>query len=429
MSKMYVQRARHSLAVAAFVVTALLPAAALAAADANPVVEWNRIALRAVTVAAQGPVPQTRTLAIVQASVHDAVASILGEYELYAPSRQSRAWGSPRAAAIAAAHHALVALFPAQAAALDADYATSLAGHRLNASNPGIAAGIAAATRILALRATDGAAAASFPYTAPSAGEPGVWVPTPPAFAPALLPGWGAVATWVLRDASQFRPTVGPPALRSHRFAAEFREVQELGALNSIVRTAEQTQIARFWVASAGIIWNDVLQQIVAGKYSSLSDSARAFALLNIAGADAAIACWNAKYYFNSWRPVTAIRQADTFPNRGLFADPTWEPLIPTLPFPEFPSGHTTISSAMATILAALFEDDPGVPFVAQSPTAPGFVRNWMTFGEGVDEVIEARIYSGLHFRTADERGAKIGRRVAKFVVGHALREKRHGRH
>jgi membrane-associated phospholipid phosphatase len=205
--------------------------------------------------------------------------------------------------------------------------------------------------------------------------------------------------------------------------------VQELGALHSLVRTSEQTQIAMFWGASAAVIWNGVLQQIVAARFSSLSDSARAFALLNIAGADAAIACWDAKYFFNFWRPITAIRQADTFPNRGLTADVDWEPLLATLPFPEFPSGHTVISSAIATALAELFGDDPGVPFAAQSPTTPGFVRNWMTFGEGVAEVIEARIYAGLHFRTADEEGAKLGRRVAKFVVRHALPERRHGRH
>jgi hypothetical protein len=238
--------------------------------------------------------------------------------------------------------------------------------------------------------------------------------------APALLPGWGTVAPWVIGKASRFRPD-GPPPLSSRRYARDYNEIKEIGSMTSATRTVEQTEIARFWVGTPSAIWNGVASQILESRGLDISTTARVLALLYLAAADASIVCWDTKYTYNFWRPIFAIRQGDTDGNDQTLADPTWEPLIPTPPFPEYVSGHTTNSSAMATVLQLLFGDDPGIPIVATSPTNPGFERHWESLSEGVDEVIDARVYSGIHFRTSDEIGARVGRAIARFVVHHAL--------
>jgi hypothetical protein len=230
----------------------------------------------------------------------------------------------------------------------------------------------------------------------------------------------------VLESGAQFRPEEGPD-LTSARYARDLNEVKALGALNSATRTAGQTDIARFWVAPAVVIWNGVLRQVALGLDLDESEAARDFALLNVAGADARIACWDAKFAFNFWRPVTAIQRADEDGNPATEADQGWMPLIATPNFPEYVSAHTTVSSAMATVLGWLFGEDPGVAFTATSPTNPGFERHWATFSEGVREVIDARVYSGIHFRSSDERGARLGRQIGRFAAKHAFRH-RHGK-
>jgi len=243
----------------------------------------------------------------------------------------------------------------------------------------------------------------------------------PPGAAPALLPGWGAVSPWVLRSGSQFRPDA-PPALNSGRYARDYNEIKAIGSLTSSTRTAAQTETARFWLGPPATIWNPVARQVIEANGLNLSDSARVLALLHVAGSDAAIACWDAKYVFNFWRPMNAIRNGELDDNDATARDANWTPLFPTPAHPEYLSGHSTASSAMATVLALTFGDDPGVSLAATSPTNPAYPRTWETFSEGVQEVIEARIYSGIHFRTADEVGARVGRTVARFVVNHAMR-------
>jgi PAP2 superfamily len=383
------------------------------------VMEWNQTALAATVTAGQGPVPQIRSMTIVQVSVHDAVNTISAKHSTYLAAGPAPAGASAEAAAIAAAHRALVTLFPLQAPAFDAARAASLAARGLTEADAGIGVGESAAAAILGARSSDGAAQAQFPYTAPAAGTPGVWVTV--GSAPALLPGWGRVATWILPSGAQFRPD-GPPALSSGRYARDYREVQQLGSATSATRTAEQTDIARFWLAPPSPIWNGVARQIIAARGLDVSDSAKVLALMYLASSDASVACWDAKYTFNFWRPMAAIRNGDLDGNDATVGDPVWQPLFPTPPHPEYLSGHSTNSSAMAAILAFLFGDDPGVPIVAISPTNPGFPRRWATFSDGVDEVIEARIYAGIHYRTSDEEGARVGRQVARFVINHALR-------
>ena len=392
---------------------------------ANDVVtEWNQQALTLILLpaAALTAVPQIRIMAIVHVAVHDAVNGITGKYDTYLSPGPAPANASPEAAAIAAAHHTLRNLFQSQAASLDSLFAQSLASHGLSENDPGIAYGRSAAAAILALRANDHSAEAQFDYDAPGAGSPGVWVRLNNA--PAQLPGWGKVTPFVLRSGSQFRPDP-PPALDSKQYAKDYNEIKAIGELNSTTRTNEQTQIALFWRASPAAIWNPVLTQVAATRNLSLSATARIFALFYLASADASIACWDAKYTYNSWRPISAIRGGESDGNESTAGDAAWSPLIATPPHPEYPSGHSTNSSAMAMILESMFEDKPDVPIVV---TQTGITRQWNTFSEGVDEVIGARIYSGIHFRTADEVGARIGRKVARFVLNHSLQRcSKHG--
>jgi len=396
--------------------TVLLLAAPTRANDV--VLEWNTIARTLTVVPALAPVQQARIMAIVQVAVHDAVSGITGRYASYQSLDAAPEGASPEAAAIAAAYYTLKGVFGGTT--LDAQYAASLALHNLSQLDPGIEFGRTIATRMLALRAHDGSAAAAGPYVPPSdAGSPGVWVPLGSQVP--LLPGWGNVTPFVLRSGSQFRPD-GPPALDSRRYARDYNEILQLGRATTLARTDEQTQIALFWRASPTAIWNGVMQQAIVARGFDTSAAARALALFYLAASDASVACWDAKYTYNFWRPQPAIVNGEIDGNHRTAGEPGWLPLVATPPHPEYPSGHTSNSGAMAAILEMIFGDAPGILVEATSPQNPGFVRYWQTFSEGVDEVIEARIYSGIHFRTADEVGARLGRQVAHFVMTHALR-------
>jgi hypothetical protein len=395
--------------------------AALATPSGAVVREWNlqAAALALLPASNLAPVEQGRAMAIVQVAVHDAVNGITGKYATYLPAGAAPANASPEAAAIAAAHHALVNLFanqPIQVANLNALYFASLAAHGLSTSDSGIAYGQAAAAAILAARANDNAAQAQFNYTAPGAGQPGVWVPL--TSAPALLPGWGEVTPFVLHNISQFG-IPPPPALDSELYARDYNEIKVIGKNNSPTRTLEQTQIATFWLGSPVAIWNQPLSQLVAASDFDISTTARTFALVYLAATDAGIACWAGKYQYNFWRPQPAIRRGDEDGNDLTEADPTWTPLFATPRHPEYTSGHSSNSSAIATVMQLIFGDDPDTPITS---TITGITRTWDTFSEGIDEVIDARVYSGIHFRTADEVGSRQGGQIGHFVFTHALR-------
>ena len=421
----------HTTAAAARAVRRFVTVLAMCAvpglAGADPVMEWNDIARQLVVVPAQSPIQQTRLMAIVHVAMHDAVSGVTGEYEQYVAARSGRKRrhcppnASPEAAAIAAGFNALKGLF-GPSDFLDTKYAASLTAHGVATTDPGIAAGQAAAAGILALRQHDGAAEAAYPYLPPDAGEIGVWTPISSApAAQALLPGWGDVVPFVLRRGSQFRPDA-PPALHSRRYARDYNEIAQIGASVSSTRTGEETQIALFWRASPTALWNPILRQAVESRELTLSETARVTALFYLAAADASIACWEAKYFYNYWRPQPAIRQGDMDGNAATGGDAAWQPLVPTPPHPEYPSGHASNSGAMAAVLRLVFGDTPGFVIEATSPQNVGFVRHWQAFSEGVQEVIDARVFSGIHFRNSDEVGARIGRQVARFVMTHALR-------
>jgi hypothetical protein len=233
-----------------------------------------------------------------------------------------------------------------------------------------------------------------------------------------LLPGWGNVTPFVIRSASQFDPGP-PPALDSDTYTTDYSEIKQIGVKLNSTRTTEQSDIAQFWRASPTAIWNSALTQVMEIRNLDLSQKARLFALMYLAAGDASIACWRTKYEYNFWRPEPAIISGSLDGNNSTIADASWQPFIPTPPHPDYPSGHSTNSSAMAKVLMLEFGDNPGVPITV---TLSGITRHWNSFSEGVQEVIDARVYSGIHFRNSDEVGARMGRQIAQFVSHHALR-------
>ncbi len=386
-------------------------------ANADVVTDWNNAALDAIRAGRTAPPIASRNLAILHASIYDAVNGIDRTHESYLVPSAVPASASRPAAASAAAHQALINLFPANTSSFDTLHAAILAGIP---DGPHKAAGIVwgefVANQILAARANDGSSAVVPP---PGGSGPGVWIPTPPAFLPYLLPQWGFVAPFGMNSSSQFRPP-GPPSLDSQQYAADYEEVKELGAAVGSTRTEDQTEIALFWADGAGTEtppghWNSIAQVIAAARGNTLEENARLFALLNIAMADAAICAWDAKYTFDFWRPVTAIA----------FVEPelNWMSFIVTPPFPDYVSGHSTFSAAAATVLP-LFYGTEDLPFTIDSDFLPGVYRSFSTCFDAADEAALSRVYGGIHFRSAIEDGAQAGISIGEWTFIHYLQPK-----
>jgi membrane-associated phospholipid phosphatase len=388
--------------------------------SANVVLEWNQLALHAVGQARVNPLVVSRALAITEVAVYDAVAAIDRSFEpLHAHVRASRG-ASPEAAAAQAAHDTLSALFPAQAATFDSALAADLVGIPPGRAMQGIDVGREVAQQILDWRSTDGSTA-TVTYTPGT--NPGDWQPTPPANLPALAPQWSSVTPFALTSGSQFRPAA-PPTLDSAEYAAAFNEVKDLGSATSTTRTDEQTQIAKFWNDSLGTAfapgyWNRIAEQVASEQNLSLASDARVFALLNIANADALISCWDAKYAYNLWRPVTAIRAADTDGNPDTEADATWTPLLTTPNFPSYTSAHSTVSAASAGVLTALFGDS--YHFTVTADGLPGVTRSFDSFEAAAAEAGRSRIYGGIHYQFDNANGHALGADVAGYVLDHVL--------
>jgi hypothetical protein len=383
-------------------------------ANADVVTDWNNAALDAIRAGNTAPPIASRSLLILHASIYDAVNGIRRTHETYLVPSAVPASASLEAAASAAAHEALVNLFPANVASFDALHAAILAtisnGPQKTA---GIVWGESVANQILAARANDGSNAVVPP---PGGSGPGVWVPTPPAFLPYLLPQWAFVVPFAMSSSSQFRPP-GPPSLDSQRYAADYDEVKQLGAAVDSTRTEEQTEIALFWADGAGTEtppghWNSIAQIISDGRGNTLEENARLFALLNVAMADAAICAWDAKYAFDFWRPVTAIG----------FAEPelNWMSFIVTPPFPDYTSGHSTFSAAAATVLP-LFYGTEDLPFTTGSDFLPGVYRSFSTCLDAAEEAAASRIYGRIHFRSASEDGLQAGISIGEWTITHYL--------
>jgi hypothetical protein len=383
-------------------------------ANADGVTDWNNAALDAIRAGHTAPPIASRSLAILHVSIYDAVNGITRTHEKYLVPSAVPASASEEAAASAAAHKALVNLFPANVSSFDTLYASILATipnspHK----TAGIVWGEFVANQILTARANDGSDAI---VQLPGGSGPGVWVPTPPGFLPYLLPQWGFVVPFGMSSSSQFRPP-GPPSLDSQQYAADYEEVKQLGAAVGSTRTPDQSEIALFWADGAGTEtapghWNSIAQIVAAAQGNTLEENARLFALLNIAMADAAICAWDAKYTFDFWRPVTAIA----------FAEPQlhWMSFIVTPPFPDYTSGHSTISAAAATVLP-LFYGTEDLPFTTGSDFLPGVFRSFSTCFDAAEEAAASRIYGGIHFRTASEDGLQAGTSIGEWTFAHYL--------
>jgi len=383
---------------------------------ADMVGDWNVHGVAATRTARQSPSMAARNLAIVHLAMFEAVNSLEPRYAPYLAQLPADPASSREGAAAAAAHHALVRLMPEQKEALDAAFRESLAGiTEGTARDKGMQLGREAAEAILAARSNDGSAA---PNTYRPYAVAGRYVPT-------VLPQgytWGSVRPFVLERGDQFRPPA-PYPLASAQWAKDFNEIKRMGAKVGSGRTPEQSDIARFWALTGPATYNPVARQVSEAKGLDLLDNARLFALFSMATADAAIAVFDAKYAYNFWRPVTAIRCADLDENDATQLDAAWEPFIDTPMHPEYPCAHCTFQGSAAGALAAMFGDAIS-PFSLTSTTAPGVTRRFERLSDYVAEVIDARVFDGVHYRTSGEVGAALGRKVGGYVVQNALKPK-----
>jgi hypothetical protein len=386
----------------------------------QPVIDWNRILLSIVNTPGVQPanIQPTRNFAIVHAAIYDAVDSIDRTHAPYLIAVRAPRDASETAAADAAAHAALVALYPSQQSALDADYAGELAQVPDGpAKDKGIHLGEQVASDLVAIRANDGSNVPAPPFVAGT--NPGDYRPTPPNFPTPVFTTWGQVTPFVLDRADQFRPGP-PPSLTSDAYAAAINEVQSLGSATSTTRTADQTEIGKFWNPPIQNFWNQIAQTVALAHHSDLPTTARLFAALNLSAADSAIAFYDAKYTYQLWRPVTAIRLADTDGNPQTVADPNWLPLsINTAADPSYPGAHSTISAAAADVLTSFYHDRQDFPVT--STALPGVTRSFTSFTAAEQEAGLSRIFSGQHTRLDHVAGLALGHDVAGFVLHNAL--------
>ncbi|QFZ20818.1 vanadium-dependent haloperoxidase [Saccharothrix syringae] len=409
-------------ALALTVPLALVPQGATDAnASPNAVVVWDVNAQTAIwDVARQSP-PQVagRGFAMVSGAVYDAVNAIAGTpYEPYLGAPRATGRESTDAAVGTAAHRVLDAIFPAQRDRLRAQYRDWLAAIPDGpAKRGGIRVGAQAATAMIAARRDDGAFDPR-PWTVGTG--PGQYRPTPPDFE--NTGAWvGFLKPFAIPDATMFR-TPGPPAVTSRAYARDFDEVKRLGSATSTARTADQTEAALWWHDRRSVSWGMKRDLAVTQGLNTL-ETARLYALADLTGADGAIACANDKEFWHSWRPITAIRSADTDGNPATTADPGWTPLVVTPPNPDYPSGHTCRTAAQMTAYAHFFGRDD-VPFSAFSPDS-GTTRRFDSFSEATAEVVEARIWAGIHFRSADVDGVGLGTAVGNHITKHYFRPRR----
>jgi hypothetical protein len=399
----------------------LVPAGSLDSVQAAPynmVVDWNQTMLATFATANVPPPPSNRLGAIVQSAVFDAVNGIEQRYEPIHAQPAAPVDASPKAAAASASHTALVDLFPAQRPALDAAFAASLSSLADDENGQEVADGVAwgasVAGQIVAWRAADGFNATPPPYLFSS--ELGQWQQTPGGSGPPKFRTLARTTPFAMTSPSEFRPA-GPPSLTSARYAPDLNELKAVGGQVSTLRTPFQTQTAQFWqFDTPTAMWDRVADSLALEHHMNLLQTARLLALTDISIADATIAIWDAKNFYNFWRPVTAIVNADLDGNPDTTADPGWLPLLITPYFQEYPSAHSGVSSAAATVLASFFGEDTS--FTMTSDGLPGVVRSFSSFSEAVNQVADARVFAGFHFRFSCNDGIALGSAVATNVEG-----------
>jgi PAP2 superfamily len=417
----------RTLAIALIAIAALTTPS-LASADV--VTDWNRTMVDALHAAHTTPQPSTRIGAIVQTSVFDAVNGISRRYAQFHPevlNATAPHGASPRAAAASAAYTALTALLPSQQATFDAQYEATLA--TLRAGSQAVARGLAwgqtVANAILAWRSTDGFTAVLPPYVI---GPLPFWQPTPPAFVstPAARQ-FAAMTPWTMASPEQFLPPP-PPGLTSARYTADFDEVETIG--NAATATPANVETAKFWNGQFDTpvtMWNRVAQSLVHDRHAKLGDNARLFAFLNVSMADAVISIWNAKNTYNTWRPVTAIRNADVDGNPTTTKDTAWTPVLNTPAFQEYPSGHSGVSSAATSVLASFFGNRTTFTITSDGlPPAPSAGRTYSRFSDAIADIALARVAAGIHFRFACDTAALMGVALVRQALDTEM-QRRHG--
>ena len=392
------------------VISALL---LVSAAYGDVVTDWNAVML--ATVRPQGAHIQSRIAAVTHIAMHDAVNSITNEYRTYGGRIAAPGNASIEAAAITSAHRVLVTYVPASTATLDAERTKALSAI---ADGPGKTAGMevgeAAARAVLAMRANDGSAT-PVPYTPNPA--VGYWQPTPPAMAAPVGVNWGKIVPFALKSGDQFRPQP-PPALNSRAYARDYAEVKSMGAVEAPGRPQDRTWLAQYMaMTSPTQIWNPILEQLSGAEGMAVSEKARAFALMNMAIADAAIAVFEAKYHYNFWRPLTAIRNGDMDGNPSTESDASFTSFINAPAYPSYPSGYAAFSNAARGVLDGLFGRGPLRFTLPANPALPDMNLQYTRVRQLTDDIDDARIYGGIHFRFDQEAAEEMGERIGRLVI------------
>lgn len=406
------------------IVTALgICIAAATTTRADVIADWNIIGLgEAVAAARQGGSPSI-DMATMHAAMYDAVQAIEKDYEPYRVTDVPNATGSPVAAAAKAARDVLMYRFAARADAINTIYENYLISKGIDSTDPGTAVGTYVATKLLAFRSCDG----SLPIPAPDfIGGTGIgqWRPTQPANS-AMNPGpyLGEVTTFFTTKPTQFRPEA-PPALTSKRYTRDYNEVKLYGAKTGSQRSAEQTDLANFWAGNTFAAIYGGVRNVAASHVDNVSDSSRLFALVAMAQADTLIGVWDAKAHYNFWRPITAIRNGDVDGNPVTVGDATWDSMINNPPYPDYTSGANGVSSAALYSMEHFFETDSMEFSMTTTNTGPTILdtRSYTSFSQAIQEVVDARVLLGIHFRFADEASRDLGKNVAKWGFKNYLR-------
>jgi len=389
------------------------------AAQADTITDWNQTAIEVMKVAGVGGNPWSRTLAMVHVAMSDAINSVQPRYARYVASIPNKPSASPEVAAAAAARQILAQLYPSQKAIIEKAYATSIESVPEGpAKTEGVALGEQIAAAVQADRATDGT---NVPDTYRPVTSPGVWVPTTlPLFAQ-----YAQAKPWVLKSADQFRPGP-PPQLSSALYARDYNETKNVGGSKSTTRTAEQTEAVKFWTqANLGPGWQAAARQLAVAKGLNLADNARFFALLNMGVANTFINDWDAKFTYNFWRPITAIRNGDKDDNAATERDPGWAPLNATPMHPEYPSQAAIICGVVVGIMESVFGPKPTVPFTVTDLADPKIKREYKNIAEMAAEHANVRVWGGIHFRNSLEVGENMGKQIATYLVENALKPAR----
>jgi hypothetical protein len=413
---------RSRVRASGFVLALLLTVPTAVRADVA--LDWNLIAIR--TTNGQNPFFQARFVAITQLAVFEAVNAVNGGYQSYLdPPIAANSDASADAAVIAAAHRVLVTYFPGSAAVLDADRAASLAAIRDGAAkDAGIAIGEAAAQAMIALRTGDGSAPK--PLYVPTSALPGEWQLTPtPAGAPPCVGGlftqWPTLKPFGIANATDFMPGP-PPELSSNQYAKDYAEVKRVGDINSVARPTDRADVARYYAsASPSYVLNMAARQLSTARGDSLSENARALAILNMAISDGLVVSFAAKYHYLYWRPVTAIRLGDTDGNPKTQVDPVFTPYIATPCFPSYPSNHASGTNSGLEILRRVY--GAAGHWLSLPHHTLAMTMSYTSLEQISDDVDDARVYGGIHYRFDQEAGGRLGREVATYVYKHNLRK------